>query len=184
MSVLNPRKIGPFKVKRRVGKVAFELELPEHIKIHPTISCVHLKPALPDEYRRHQPPPPIEVDGEERFIIAASCGRKDGGTLVPRSTVSSTRFDGKVTDQMRTHGLSNRNYARKSLLWSTLLTVEQPNANGDCWVAYAALAPTSVKSFVSQMVDRQALEPLFIEYVFNTASTITTININIQQVTR
>ena len=43
MSALDVRKIGPFKVKDRVGKVAFELELPPHLKIHPVIPCVHLE---------------------------------------------------------------------------------------------------------------------------------------------
>jgi hypothetical protein len=69
MSVLDPRKIGPFKVKRRVGKVAFEIDLFSYIKIHPVISCIHLEFAQEDELRRFAPLPPILVEGEERFII-------------------------------------------------------------------------------------------------------------------
>ena len=69
MSVLDVRKIGPFKVKRKVGKVAFELELPPHINIHPVISCIHLEPARKEHLKDATPPPPIIVDGEERYLI-------------------------------------------------------------------------------------------------------------------
>lgn len=69
-SDLDVIKTGPFTVKRRVSKVAFELDLPEHFKIHPVISCIHLEPALEDPYNRQPPPPaPVIVDGEERYII-------------------------------------------------------------------------------------------------------------------
>ena len=63
-------KTGPFKVKRRVGKVAFELDLPETFDIHPVISCIHLEPAKEDPFNRQTPPPPpIVVEGEERYLI-------------------------------------------------------------------------------------------------------------------
>jgi hypothetical protein len=68
ISVPGPRKIGPFRVKRRTG----EHQLPAHIKSHPIISCVHLEAALPNEDRRHQPPPPpVQVNSEERFITTS-----------------------------------------------------------------------------------------------------------------
>ena len=70
MSSIDVNKIGPFKVKRRIGSVAFELELPVHLKIHPVISCIHLEPALEDPLDRTAPPlPPLTIDGEERYII-------------------------------------------------------------------------------------------------------------------
>lgn len=45
MLALDVRKIRPFKIKRRVGKVAFELDLPSYLRMHPVISCIHLEPA-------------------------------------------------------------------------------------------------------------------------------------------
>lgn len=70
MSDLNVIKAGPYKVKRRIGKVAFELELPDHIKIHPVVSCIHLEVCNEDLYDRRVPaPPPIIVEGEERYLI-------------------------------------------------------------------------------------------------------------------
>lgn len=52
MSALDVRKDGPCKVKRKIGKVAFEFDLPDHIKVHPVSSCIHLEPALLDPYQR------------------------------------------------------------------------------------------------------------------------------------
>ena len=56
-SKLDVIRTGPFKVLERVGKNAFRLELPTHMKIHPVISAVHLSPAQPDPYQR----PPVAV---------------------------------------------------------------------------------------------------------------------------
>lgn len=69
MSALDVRKIGPFKVKRQISKVAFELELPSYLRMHPVISCIHLEPANGEHRDRQTPPPPLMIDGEERFII-------------------------------------------------------------------------------------------------------------------
>ena len=52
ISALDVRKIGPFKVKRRIGKVAFELNLPLYIKIYLVISYVYLEPITPNLKRR------------------------------------------------------------------------------------------------------------------------------------
>jgi hypothetical protein len=69
MSALNVHKIGPFKVKRRVGKVAFELKLPTYLYIYPVISCIHLEPADKQYLKRQTPPSPLIMEGEERYII-------------------------------------------------------------------------------------------------------------------
>jgi hypothetical protein len=69
MSVLDARKVSPFKVKRRIGKVAFELELPAYIKIYLVISYVYLELALLEHLDKAPPPPSILVGGEERYII-------------------------------------------------------------------------------------------------------------------
>lgn len=70
MSALDVIKTGPFSIKKKIGKLAFELDLPNHMKIHPVISCIHLEPATEDPFNRELPPPaPILVDGEERYLI-------------------------------------------------------------------------------------------------------------------
>ena len=63
---LLPKYVGPFKVLRRIGTVAYELELPPSMKCHPVFHVSLLKPYLTDG--RLQPPPiPIDVDGEIEF---------------------------------------------------------------------------------------------------------------------
>jgi hypothetical protein len=68
---LSFNKIGPFRILRAFGNLAYEIELPDWLKgMHPVISVEHLEPAPPDPYHRHRPDPgPIHVDGEERYII-------------------------------------------------------------------------------------------------------------------
>ena len=61
---------GPFQILQRVGKLAYELDLPPHIKIHPVISIAHLEQATPDPYNRPQPRPgPILVGHEEQYTV-------------------------------------------------------------------------------------------------------------------
>jgi hypothetical protein len=44
-SQLCPVKQGPFRIKRRVGRLAYELELPPSWRMHLVISVIHLKQA-------------------------------------------------------------------------------------------------------------------------------------------
>lgn len=64
-------RTGPYEIKRRVGKLAYELKLPPEVRIHPVISIIYLKPVSEDLYQRGKstPPAPIEVDGEQRYLI-------------------------------------------------------------------------------------------------------------------
>ncbi|XP_073453710.1 integrase/recombinase xerD homolog [Aquarana catesbeiana] len=65
------RKLGPFKVKRIVNPVAFELALPSSYKIHPVFHVSPVKPVVPSPFsgRKQPPPPPVKIDGENEFEV-------------------------------------------------------------------------------------------------------------------
>ena len=63
-----PKWIGPFTVVKRIGKTAYELELPANMKVHDVFHVSLLKPYHKDG--RVQPPPPeLMVDGQEEFEV-------------------------------------------------------------------------------------------------------------------
>jgi hypothetical protein len=49
---LDYKRLGPFKVLRKVSDLAYELKLPSSFKIHPVISTSRLELAKPDEWHR------------------------------------------------------------------------------------------------------------------------------------
>ena len=61
---LSNQRVGPFKVVKKVGNLAYRLELPEIMRIYPVISIAQLEPAFDnDPYARTRPPPPpVEED--------------------------------------------------------------------------------------------------------------------------
>jgi hypothetical protein len=72
MSTLNVRKVGPFKVKRRVGKVASKLKMPAYLRMHQVIPCIHLEPASPQHLKRQIPPPPLIKKGKRDTFMDRS----------------------------------------------------------------------------------------------------------------
>ena len=73
----------PLTVKRAVGKLAYELELPPVMKIHPVVSVSQLEraPSGPDPYERMPPQNqgPVYTEGDEegdRYEIERLCGRR------------------------------------------------------------------------------------------------------------
>jgi len=71
MNKLDHKKFGPFKVKKAVGKRAYELELPPQMRIHPVFHIALLEPYIvPADPRRRVDPPEIEeIDGEENHVL-------------------------------------------------------------------------------------------------------------------
>ncbi len=67
---LSQQYCGPFRVQRRVGKLAYKLKLPAHWRIHPIISIAQLEPApeRADPYDRSRPshPDSILVEGDTK----------------------------------------------------------------------------------------------------------------------
>ena len=74
-------KEGPFRIKRRVGKYAYELELPERLKhIYPVISIAHLEQATEDTYYcKINLPGPVIVDEEEHYVLDRITGKEKRG---------------------------------------------------------------------------------------------------------
>ena len=65
---LLPKWVGPFPVLERVGALAYRLELPATMPVHPVFHVELLKAFSTDE--RHQPPPPpVEVDGTAEYEV-------------------------------------------------------------------------------------------------------------------
>ena len=74
---LMPRWIGPLTVVKAVGPVAYRLDLPKNMRIHPVFHVQLLKAYKSDD--RHQPPPlPILVeDGFDWFQVEHVCMHRE-----------------------------------------------------------------------------------------------------------
>ncbi|KAK4701806.1 putative transposase, partial [Phenoliferia sp. Uapishka_3] len=74
---LDSKNLGPFKILRPIGNddvpVAYELDLPTEMKVHPVfhVSLLHAHPQNEIPGRENDPPPLTEVDGEMQSEIAS-----------------------------------------------------------------------------------------------------------------
>jgi hypothetical protein len=61
----------PFSVVKQINDVAFRLELPPSMKIHPVFHISLLKPYKKSSIssRFQVPPPPIEIERQEEFEV-------------------------------------------------------------------------------------------------------------------
>ncbi|KAI3774447.1 hypothetical protein L1987_49003 [Smallanthus sonchifolius] len=65
---LNPRYVGPFKILKRIGSVAYQLDLPEGLSgVHNVFHISNLKKCLADESLA-VPPEELHIDEQLRFI--------------------------------------------------------------------------------------------------------------------
>jgi hypothetical protein len=65
---LLPRYIGPFKIIKKIGEVAYKLELPKNMRCHPVFHVSLLKAWNPSS-RYQPPPPPLVIDGEYEYEV-------------------------------------------------------------------------------------------------------------------
>ncbi len=80
---LQPRWVGPFKIKKVISANAYRLELPANMKIHPVINVSQLKPyrRSPDEAFPDRPntrPPPLKVfeNDDEEYEVEEILGHR------------------------------------------------------------------------------------------------------------
>jgi hypothetical protein len=67
---LKPRKLGPFKIIKKISPVTYKLDLPKKYRIHPIIHVSELEPYYEDNFNRTQaPPPPVIIDDEEEYEV-------------------------------------------------------------------------------------------------------------------
>jgi hypothetical protein len=66
-----PKRVGPFKIIKRIGEVNYKLELPDNYRIHNVFHVALLSPYIttPEYGRPYEMPPPDLIDGEEEWEI-------------------------------------------------------------------------------------------------------------------
>lgn len=83
---LSPRFAGPFKILKRVGSLAYELELPSQVKVHPVFHVNLLKKYVPNANHVLQDNSNLKDDGslqvEPEFILDRRARQLRSRTLV------------------------------------------------------------------------------------------------------
>jgi hypothetical protein len=73
---LLPRYIGPFKILKRIGEMAYKLDIPVTLKIHNVFHVSRLKTFRADT-RVQTPPLPITIDGNLEYEVEKVYGHRD-----------------------------------------------------------------------------------------------------------
>jgi hypothetical protein len=95
---LAPRFYGPFFITRRVGKVAYELDLPPEARIHPIFHVSQLKPRLGSASVALPKLPPVDANGvlppEPAEVLDRRSRPKDNRPLIELLI----RWEGQTAD--------------------------------------------------------------------------------------
>jgi hypothetical protein len=104
---LGLRRVGPFKVLKKVGDLAYQVNIPRNWKIHNTISVSHLEPAKEDTYGRITKPPPDIVhdeDGSSHEEWEVEEILRSRWKDIKTNAINNTTSSGRTTDQSTTNG--------------------------------------------------------------------------------
>ncbi|KAI0992596.1 hypothetical protein K3495_g15589 [Podosphaera aphanis] len=78
---LDHKKLGPFKILKKISSHAYKLKLPPTMRVHPVFHVSLLEPTskdpLPGQF--NPPPPPIVVDGELEYVVEEILDAKPRG---------------------------------------------------------------------------------------------------------
>jgi hypothetical protein len=73
---LLPKRVGPFEVVERIGKVAYKVKLPPSLKMHDVFHMQLLKP-YQDDGQVQPPPPSIEIDDSLEYEVERVLEHRD-----------------------------------------------------------------------------------------------------------
>lgn len=65
---IGPKRIGPFRILEKHGRLAYRIDLPPTYRIHPVISIAKLEPATKDGHRHSRPPPIVKEKNPEEEV--------------------------------------------------------------------------------------------------------------------
>ena len=65
---IGPQRVGPFRITERIGKLAYKLDLPANIRIHPVINVAKLERASREGL--YDAPIPVLSDGQQLYILS------------------------------------------------------------------------------------------------------------------
>ncbi|GJT94931.1 reverse transcriptase domain-containing protein [Tanacetum coccineum] len=109
---LNPRYVGPFKVLKKVGSVAYKLEVPQELsRVHNTFHVSNLKKCYSDEPLA-VPLEGLYVDDKLSFMEEPIKIMDQEVKRLKQSHIQLSRFDGTRGEVLSSHGNVKTNFKR------------------------------------------------------------------------
>lgn len=136
---LRPKFIGPFKIITKINPVAYRLELPDTMRIHPVFHISRLRPFMESAdfpRQQHVRPSPVAVDadGEHAWLV---------------DRLVRHRLDGKIGSQHMKFLVAWQGYPLHEATWEP----ERNLQSLDAYRAYLAAHPDAVR-LRAQIVQR------------------------------